>query len=81
MSYFDDRTDKDVFNPVHGEGDARRRSYELNDKYAGKDNTPSEETSLPRRITPSTTTAASRSFPRARWSPSAFSATASRSWV
>lgn len=30
---------------------------------------------------PSTTTAASRSFPRARWSPSAFSATASRSWV
>ena len=22
MSYFDDRTDKDVSNPVHGEGDA-----------------------------------------------------------
>ena len=43
MSYFDDRTDKDIHNPVHGEGDARRRSYELNDKYAGKDNTPSEE--------------------------------------
>ena len=47
MSYFDDRTDKDVFNPVHGEGDARRRSYELNDKYAGKDNTPSEENKPP----------------------------------
>lgn len=47
MSYFDDRTDKDLSNPVHGQGtpgnDARRRSYELNDKYAGKDNTPSEE--------------------------------------
>lgn len=47
MSYFDDRTDKDVSNPVHGEGDARRRSYELNDKYAGKDNTPSEENKPP----------------------------------
>ena len=47
MSYFDDRTDKDVHNPVHGEGDARRRSYELNDKYAGKDNTPSEENKPP----------------------------------
>ena len=47
MSYFDDRTDKDVYNPVHGEGDARRRSYELNDKYAGKDNTPSEENKPP----------------------------------
>lgn len=47
MSYFDDRTDKDVFNPVHGESDARRRSYELNDKYAGKDNTPSEENKPP----------------------------------
>ena len=47
MSYFDDRTDKDVHNPVHGEGDARRRSYELNDKYAGKDNTPSEENTPP----------------------------------
>ena len=80
MSYFNDRTDKDLSNPVHGQGtpgnDARRRSYELNDKYAGKDNTPSEEN---KRIIPSTTTAASRSFPRARWSPSAFSATASRS--
>ena len=51
MSYFDDRTDKDVSNPVHGQGmpgnDARRRSYELNDKYAGKDNTPSEENKPP----------------------------------
>ena len=47
MSYFDDRTSKDVSNPVHGEGDARRRSYELNDKYAGKDNTPSEENKPP----------------------------------
>ena len=47
MSYFDDRTDKDVSNPVHGEGDARRRSYELNDKYAGKVNTPSEENKPP----------------------------------
>ena len=47
MSYFDDRTDKDVSNPVHGEGDARRRSYELNGKYAGKDNTPSEENKPP----------------------------------
>ena len=47
MSYFDDRTDKDLSNPVHGEGDARRRSYELNDKYAGKDNTPSEENKPP----------------------------------
>ena len=47
MSYFDDRTDKDVSNPVHGEGDARRRSYELNVKYAGKDNTPSEENKPP----------------------------------
>ena len=47
MSYFDDRTDKDIHNPVHGEGDARRRSYELNDKYAGKDNTPSEENKPP----------------------------------
>ena len=31
MSYFDDRTDKDLSNPVHGQGtpgnDARRRSY------------------------------------------------------
>lgn len=81
MSYFDDRTDKDVFNPVHGEGDARRRSYELNDKYAGKDNTPSEENKLPRRITPSTTTGRVKDPFPARWSPSAFSATASRSWV
>ena len=36
---------------VHGQGtpgnDARRRSYELNDKYAGKDNTPSEENKPP----------------------------------
>lgn len=51
MSYFDDRTDKDLSNPVHGQGtpgnDARRRSYELNDKYAGKDNTPSEENKPP----------------------------------
>ena len=51
MSYFDDKTDKDVSNPVHGQGmpgnDARRRSYELNDKYAGKDNTPSEENKPP----------------------------------
>ena len=38
---------KTFFNPVHGEGDARRRSYELNDKYAGKDNTPSEENKPP----------------------------------
>ena len=51
MSYFDDRTDKDLSNPVHGQGtpgnDSRRRSYELNDKYAGKDNTPSEENKPP----------------------------------
>jgi peptide/nickel transport system permease protein len=51
MSYFDDRTDKDLSNPVHGQdtpgNDARRRSYELNDKYAGKDNTPSEENKPP----------------------------------
>ena len=51
MSYFDDRTDKDLSNPVHGQGtpgnDARRRSYELNDKYAGKGNTPSEENKPP----------------------------------
>lgn len=51
MSYFDDKTDKDVSNPVHGQGmpgnDARRRSYELNDKYAGKDNTPSGENKPP----------------------------------
>ena len=51
MSYFDDRTDKDLSNPVHGQGtpgnDARRRSYELNDKYAGKVNTPSEENKPP----------------------------------
>ena len=51
MSYFDDKTDKDLSNPVHGQGtpgnDARRRSYELNDKYAGKDNTPSEENKPP----------------------------------
>ena len=51
MSYFDDRTDKDLSNPVHGQGtpgnDARRRSYELNDKYAGKDHTPSEENKPP----------------------------------
>lgn len=51
MSYFDDRTDKDLSNPVHGQGtpgnDARRRSYELNNKYAGKDNTPSEENKPP----------------------------------
>lgn len=51
MSYFDDRTDKDLSNPVHGQStpgnDARRRSYELNDKYAGKDNTPSEENKPP----------------------------------
>lgn len=51
MSYFDDRTDKDLSNPVHGQGtpgnDARRRSYELNGKYAGKDNTPSEENKPP----------------------------------
>ena len=51
MSYFDDRTDKDLSNPVHGQGtpgnDARRHSYELNDKYAGKDNTPSEENKPP----------------------------------
>ena len=51
MSYFDDRTDKDLSNPVHGQGtpgnDARRRSYELNDTYAGKDNTPSEENKPP----------------------------------
>lgn len=51
MSYFDDRTDKDLSNPVHGQGtpgnDARRRSYELNDKYAGWDNTPSEENKPP----------------------------------
>ena len=51
MSYFDDRTDKDLSNPIHGQGtpgnDARRRSYELNDKYAGKDNTPSEENKPP----------------------------------
>ena len=51
MSYFDDRTDKDLSNPVHGQGTpgnyARRRSYELNDKYAGKDNTPSEENKPP----------------------------------
>lgn len=51
MSYFDDRTDKDLSNPVHGQGtpgnDARRRSYELNDKYAGKDSTPSEENKPP----------------------------------
>lgn len=51
MSYFDDRTDKDLSNPVHGQGtpgnDARRRSYELNDKYAGKDNTSSEENKPP----------------------------------
>lgn len=47
MSYFNDKTDKDLSVPGHGQGmpgtDARRRSYELNEKYAGKDNTPSED--------------------------------------
>ena len=47
MSYFDDKKDKDLSVPGHGQGmpgtDARRRSYELNEKYAGKDNTPSED--------------------------------------
>ena len=47
MSYFNDKTDKDVSQPGKGQGmpgtDARRRSYELNEKYAGKDNTPSED--------------------------------------
>ena len=47
MSYFNDKTDKDLSVPGHGQGmpgtDARRRSYELNDKYTGKDNTPSED--------------------------------------
>ena len=47
MSYFDDKKDKDLSVPGHGQGmpgnDARRRSYELNEEYAGKDNTPSED--------------------------------------
>ena len=47
MSYFNDKTDKDLSQPGKGQGmpgtDARRRSYELNEKYAGKDNTPSED--------------------------------------
>ena len=47
MSYFDDKKDKDLSAPGHGQGmpgtDARRRSYELNEEYAGKDNTPSED--------------------------------------
>ena len=47
MSYFNDKTDKDISQPGKGQGmpgtDARRRSYELNEKYAGKDNTPSED--------------------------------------
>ena len=51
MSYFDDKKDKDLSAPGHGQGmpgtDARRRSYELNEKYAGKDNTPSEENKPP----------------------------------
>ena len=47
MSYFDDKKDKDLSVPGHGQGmpgtDARRRSYELNEEYAGKDNAPSED--------------------------------------
>ena len=47
MSYFDDKKDKDLSAPGHGQGmpgdDARRRSYELNEEYAGKDNAPSED--------------------------------------
>ena len=47
MSYFNDKTDKDLSQPGKGQGmpgtDARRRSYELNEKYAGKDNEPSED--------------------------------------
>ena len=85
MSYFDDRTDKDLSNPVHGQGtpgnDARRRSYELNDKYAGKDNTPSEENKPPEEDYSLNDDRRVKSFPRARWSPSAFSATALQSWV
>ena len=36
MSYFDDKKDKDLSVPGHGQGmpgnDARRRSYELNEE-------------------------------------------------
>ena len=84
MSYFDDKKDKDLSVPGHGQGmpgtDARRRSYELNEKYAGKDNTPSED-NTPQEDYSLSDDRRVKVLSPVRWWPSGSSATGWRWWA